>query len=290
MTMDSEAAAASLTQTLERPFPALTGAQRLHLEVFGYVLIENAISADLTQRILRGLYEIEEGYHRDGPGNYQGSHFEGTQKEYFRVDNLPHLDPSFFAYLTHPTILGIAEEAVGGPARLMQSDAHIRRPQPGLDYHFHRGLYAGLGGEQDGLYHYPFVKVLTNLTDLGPDDGGTAVVPGSHKLSQLSEDVITSAARHDPSLIHTVVAPAGSALLFYESLVHSVGVIRSGRDRALIVGGYTPTMFAPCAGYEPYPPFLEGLSEAHRDLLDGTLRWDWQRPSGRARVRRLGHP
>ena len=31
---------------------------------------------------------------------------------------------------------------------------------------------------QKGLYHYSFVKTLTNLSDLGPDDGGTIVIPG----------------------------------------------------------------------------------------------------------------
>ena len=31
----------------------------------------------------------------------------------------------------------------------------------------------------EGLFHYSFVKTLTNLTDLGPDDGGTVVIAGS---------------------------------------------------------------------------------------------------------------
>ena len=35
----------------------------------------------------------------------------------------------------------------------------------GLDFHSHR-------------YHYTFVKTLTNLSDLGPNDGGTVVIPG----------------------------------------------------------------------------------------------------------------
>ena len=35
-------------------------------------------------------------------------------------------------------------------------------PAPGEGNHTH-----------EGLYHSSFVKVLTNLTDLGPEDGGT---------------------------------------------------------------------------------------------------------------------
>lgn len=291
----------SVDDDLDRPFPSLTGAQRLHLEVHGYVLIENAISSDLTQRLLSRLYEIEEDVTSNGPGNYPGSHFGGNSRrpitrENFRVDNTPHLDQSFLDYVSHPTILGIAEEALGGPARLDSSSGQIRRPEPGLDYFFHRVPFTFLGGTQDGLYFYPHVTVLTNLTDLGPDDGGTAVIPGTHKLTQLTDDELITAARKDPSLIHTVEAPAGSALLFYETLIHSPGLIQSDRDRALVTAWYTPPMFvARDEGYEPYPPFLDRIPEAYRPLLDGTRGWfDWPRRGDRARggprTRRLDQP
>lgn len=44
---------------------------------------------------------------------------------------------------------------------------------------------------------------------LGPDDGGTCVIAGCHKATCAEESII-QAAREDPSLIHQVVAPAGS--------------------------------------------------------------------------------
>lgn len=90
------------------------------------------------------------------------------------------------------------------------------------------------GHTKQGLFHCSFVKTLTNLTELGPDDGGTVVVAGSHKLDLPVEEMV-ACAYADPSLIHLVVAPAGSTLLFAETLVHATGRIRSERERAIIV-------------------------------------------------------
>ena len=104
------------------------------------------------------------------------------------------------------------------------------------------------------------MKTLTNLTPLGPDDGGTTVIPGSHKVAVEDRQAVSDpptpahpyptgcrlapsaqiidAAYGDPErLIHTVVAPPGSTLLFGEALIHASGQIRSDRRRCIIIGG-----------------------------------------------------
>ena len=101
------------------------------------------------------------------------------------------------------------------------------------------------------------MKCLTNLTDLGPDDGGTTVIAGSHKMVDISEVLIEEAVNERPELRHQVVAPAGSTLHFFESTIHVGGINRSGKDRLLILGGYTPDFFQPWFDYEPNPEFLE---------------------------------
>ncbi len=131
----------------------------------------------------------------------------------------------------------------------------------------------------DGLFHCHFVKTLTNLTDLGPDDGGTMVIAGSHKLSHLDDKDVIDAAGSDPRLIHTVVAPAGSTLLFFETTIHSSGIIRSDNDRVLVIGGYTPTMFQAFAGYDPEPAFADKAPTELQPLLSGSKRYGWERKS-----------
>ena len=272
-----------------QPFPALTPAQRLHIEIYGYVIIENLLTEDEVGTLKGTLYQIEADFRRDGKMPGPSCWNTSTSEEFFRIDNLPHLAPCFFDYLTHPHIVGMAEAIIGGPARLQQSDAHIRRPlkEEKERHGFHRGINPAYSHYDKGLYHFSFIKALTNLTDLGPDDGGTTVIAGTHKVptgTPPQEDII-NAAYEDPSMIHQVIAPAGSTLLFYESLIHAAGIIKSDRDRLLILGGYMPTMFQAWMGYEPDPDFAATVSEEHRALLPRAAKVSWPR-----NPRELGEP
>lgn len=268
-----------------RPFPALTAAQRLHFDLLGYVVLENTLTAAEVAELRAAILGLEERVHSGHVDGLEPAFFSGRSHQYFRVDNLPHLGACFFDYLTHPRLVGCAEEVIGSEARLEQSDAHIRRPAAdGQDgYDFHRG-WESPGKVANGLYHCAFVKTLTNLTDLGPDDGGTAVIPGTHRLgADVDVREVIRAAMADPRLVHQVVAPAGSTLLFAETLVHSTGIIRSGRERMLIIGGYTPPYFQPWTGYEPSPHLLERLPQPYREFLDGTRNYA-AHPRHRARL------
>ena len=262
------------------PFPALTPAQRLHIEIYGYVIIENVLTSSQVELLKDTIYGIEDDFRRTGELPGPNCFNTGTSQTFFRMDNLSHLAPCFFDYLTHPFIVGIAEEIIGGPARLSQSDAHIRRPVENQEdqYGFHRGINPAYHHYDQGLYHFSFVKALTNLTDLGSDDGGTTVIAGTHKVpTDVSQDAIVVAAMADRSMIHQVEAPAGSTLLFYESLIHAAGIIRSNHDRLLILGGYVPNMFQSWNRYDPDPDFVQTLSDQHRRLLTGEQKFQWSR-------------
>ena len=275
----------------KRPFPALTPSQRLHLDVYGYVVIERAISADLVARLVAKTYELEEEFRRSGTFKDGSKAMYGSSREFFRLDNLPHVDPCYLEYVAHPYLVGMAEEAMGGHARLEQSDAHIRRAPVDKAKQapmFHRGASSGMVWQSPhGLYQCNFVKTLTNLTDLGPDDGGTMVIAGSHKLSHLDEIEVIDAAGADTKLIHTVVAPAGSTLLFFEAMIHSAGIIRSEKDRLLIIGGYTPSMFQAYEGYDPEPGLLDRIPSEVQPLLTGSRRYGSLKAE---RMRKLSQP
>ncbi|MFL2541572.1 MAG: phytanoyl-CoA dioxygenase family protein [Candidatus Latescibacterota bacterium] len=263
-----------------KPFPALTSAQRLHIEIYGYVIVPNVLDRDEINTLKDTLYGIEDDFRRTGELPGPSCFHTSTTDTFFRIDNLPHLAPCFFDYITKPFIVGMAEEIIGGPARLQQSDAHIRRrlPEEPTQYGFHRGINPAYDHRDKGLYHFSFIKALTNLTDLGPDDGGTTVVAGTHKVpTDVPQEAIVAAAMEDPSMIHRVEAPAGSTLLFYESLVHAAGIIKSDKDRLLILAGYMPTMFQAWNGYDHDPDFVQTVSDEHRALLTGEQKFHWPR-------------
>jgi hypothetical protein len=249
--------------------------QRLHLDVDGYLVVPGFLPQSEVIALREEIMETEQRFLRDGTRPRAPGYLSQTSTGYFRIDNLPHLAGCFHRYLSSPRLVGRVEEMVGHEPRLEQSDAHIRRQVHGHPdkFIFHRSPRLGLGSvEQNGLYHYPFVKALTNLTDLDVDDGGTAVIPGSHKLPGNLDPILIQAAARDPSLMAQVIAPAGSTLFFYESLIHSAGINRSGKDRLLVIGGFTPTIFQPYR--HPDPAFIETLDEREKALYSGSKGWE----------------
>ena len=269
----------------QKPFPALTPAQRFHLDVYGYVVVENTLTADEVGRIRDALQKLKRDLIATGdPANatVRGARFSLYKPHHVHFAHIVEADPAIFDYLTHPRLVAMAEEFVGGAVRLEESEAIINSRPPDYDptaprrYGFHTGTRPDLGTyTENGLFHCNFVKTLTNLTDLGPDDGGTVVIAGSHKIKAPQEQVI-ACAYEDPSLIHQVIAPAGSTLLFAESLIHATGQLRSDKERMIIIGGYTPPMFRAWPGQEPSQAFIDSLPDVYKPLIGATASWHWQ--------------
>ncbi len=274
-----------------RPFPAMTPAQRYYLDVFGYVVIENTLSADEVGRLHEGMQRLKRDLLAADEGEYvRGCRLGANHPHHRHFAHILEADEAIYDYLTHPRLVGLVEELVGGTVRLEESEAVIntRAAETKWDgrYGFHTGTRPDIGTyTENGLYHCTFVKTLTNLTELGPDDGGTVCIAGSHKIKASREEII-DCAYEDRSLIHQVVAPAGSTLLFGEALIHATGHLTSDRERVIVIGGYTPTMFQAWNGQEPSAGFVEAqVQPQHRALISGSDKWQWQQ-----RHRSLGTP
>lgn len=266
-----------------RPFPALTPAQRYHFDVYGYVVIERTLTDDETARTLDALQRLKREFVASGDPNgvtIRGCRVSVYTPHTIHFAHVLETDPAVLDYVTNPRLVAMAEEVVGGIVRLSESEAIINSrdpngssdPEPAYAFHFGTrppyGTYSG-----NGLFHSNFVKTLTNLTELGPDDGGTVVIAGSHKIPLPLDDIV-ACAYEDRSLIHQVVAPAGSTVLFSESLIHATGQIRSNRERAIITG-YTPPMFKADIGQEPSAEFLAAQTQHVQDYLVGSQQWSW---------------
>jgi len=273
----------------KRPFPALTAAQRYHFDVYGYVVIENMLTPDEVGAMKDALYRLRSNLRAakaaapDEPlkHRYREARFLTDQPHHVYMGSIAQADPAITHYATHPFVVGASEEVMGGRGHLVEVNAHINSKAPnwataadgGPAYGFHRGLHHQEGVHtRNGLYHANFVKVLTNLTDLGPDDGGTTVIAGSHKVDA-GDEAICKAAYQDRRHIHQIVAPAGSGVLFTEALIHATGKITSDKERVIIISGFTTTYFPfmtnewsdNTQGW--VPGFIENLPPEHRSLF-----------------------
>ncbi|MCX5659904.1 MAG: phytanoyl-CoA dioxygenase family protein [Planctomycetota bacterium] len=286
----------SIPFTFDRPFPALTPAQRYHFDLHGYVVVPGVLSADEVGTMLDALRRLRAKLLELGDPTGKGPRVNQA----YLLDNRPHhrfmaniieADPVVTAYATHPRLVAMCEEVMGCEARIVEMNAHLnsRDPEWSKDpvpkFGFHRGTDIPFGTHSmNGLFHCSFVKTLTNLTELGPDDGGTVVVAGSHKIDVPEADLV-ACAYEDRSLIHQVVAPAGSTLLFPETLIHATGQIRSDRERCIIITGYGPTLFPYWDDGSLSPGFKERIPESLRPLFHGKAHW-----TRGPRYRRLNEP
>jgi ectoine hydroxylase-related dioxygenase (phytanoyl-CoA dioxygenase family) len=279
-------------QAFVRPFPALTPAQRYKLDVLGYVVIENTLTADEAGETHEALLKLRADIkavmdpNKPTEARVRGAHFRGYQPHNQYIATMYEADPAITRYCCHPRLVGMAEELIGCKARILETAGIINKRIPGevdvnasnARYGFHQGTPIPPGSHiQNGLYHCHFVKTLTNLTELGPDDGGTVVIAGSHKINAPVQDMINTAYQ-DRSLIHQVIAPAGSTLLFSETLIHATGHLRSDRERAIIICGYGPMMFPDWSRGDgkhlyPTPQFDARIPESMKHLFHGRAHW-----------------
>jgi len=269
------------TATFDRPFPALTTSQRYHLDVYGYVVVENALGAEEVEALRQALYQLRDELTELDDASDAGPRVRGAfclshSPSHDFIANIIEADPTITAYATHPRLVSMAEELMGGEARIVEMNAHINRRDPNHQegrYDFHRGTDIPFGTHtHEGLFHCNFVKTLTNLTDLGPDDGGTAVIAGSHKID-VPPATLIELAYEDPSLIHQVIAPAGSTLLFSETLIHATGRIDSDNERAIIITGYGASMFPYWDWGTFSDEFRNEIPEQLKTLLEGEAHW-----------------
>ncbi|HEY3234167.1 MAG TPA: phytanoyl-CoA dioxygenase family protein [Polyangiaceae bacterium] len=272
--------------TMDKPFPALTPAERYHFDVFGYVVIENVLSPAEVAQLREVVYRLrdeclaQDCLKRHGPKvNY--AWIEKYHEKHDFLLNIVGADPIISAYMTHPRLVGMAEEIIGAQARIVEGNAHINSRRPGelptppAAWGLHRGIDIPFGTHvRQGLQHCSFVKTLTTLVDLGPDDGGTVCIPGSHKIDLPADEIIAAAAK-DPRLVHQMVAPAGSTMLFSETLIHGTGIVRSSNERCIIICGYATRMFLEWDdGDGNYgADFHRAVPEPMRILFNGYRHW-----------------
>lgn len=263
---------------------ALKLSQRFQLDALGYILLKGVLSPDEIASTKAALYRMKADPNLEGQRIYTNTH----GSHYIQFGHLVEYDPALLAYAVHPRLIPCVEELVGGAVRLEESEAIINRRNPdaeppdlmqrrSIPTGFHTGTRHGWGTySENNQFHCIFVKTLAFLTDVGPDDGGTAIIPGSHKMQWKQQEMI-EAAKQDESLITQIVADAGDVLLFPESLIHSTTEIRSDKERVIIVSGYTPTMLREWPRNEISPEFIAALPEDIRPIISGEASWNWKR-------------
>ena len=167
-------------------------------------------------------------------------------------------------------------DATHGPLFIDENFASIRGPGEAI------GLHSG-GHEcvkrtqylyRNGHFMCGQINILMALTDIGPGDGGTMVIPGSHKANfkhpqagkaAIKEGEATSAEGVEGAI--EVHMNAGDALLFVDSICHGSAVRRNQGQRRICVYRYGPSWGMFRHPYRPTDALLERLTEQQRTIV-----------------------
>ncbi|MEZ4863612.1 MAG: phytanoyl-CoA dioxygenase family protein [Caldilineaceae bacterium] len=238
----------------------------------GYVMLEGALNkahVDQLNADIDALLPM-------APGEWKGHvhrHDSGKGNQ-LHLQNIYENGAAFERLIDHPAWINHINRYVGGDDGLFIDEAFLIQQGPGPGQQFHSGGHKRKIRTQFRFHNNEFrcgqVNVLIALTDIGPGDGPTMVIPGSHK-SNLMHPVYKLQDRRLGEVEVKEAAPvhykAGDALVFVDCLAHAGGArVNPGYRRVLVIR-YGPHWGHNRYGYRPSAELLARLTPAQRQIL-----------------------
>lgn len=126
----------------------------------------------------------------------------------------------------------------------------------------------------NGQFRCGQINILLALTDVGPGDGGTYILPGSHKSNfSHPEFTLDWSTRLDKGFVELpgameVHLKAGDALLFVDALCHGATERTNPGERRAVIYRYGPSWGNTRYGYRYSAELLARLSPERRAILE----------------------
>lgn len=256
--------------------------QKYFFDLNGYLVIENALSSDELGALNHAIDEnqdrikirsAEQSLSR-GSKALEGKHGRGDLGGMLTWPK-PWCEP-FRDLIDHPSVVPTLLELLRDGLRLDHLYGIIT--VAGAEGHVLHG-----GGTADDLTHfYQFhngrmrcglTVVSWALTDVGPGDGGFACIPGSHKANYPPPEGIARLEK-DIGVVHQVEAPAGSAIIFTEALMHGTMPWTATHERRSILYKYSPGPLTYAKRYVPegVEDVLDEFTDRQRAILEPPYR------------------
>lgn len=245
----------------------------------GYLILENAVDpghiADLNAA-LDTFPALEWG---EWHGNVQ--RFDNHGAAGLELQNIVEGGEPFERLIDNPSWIDRVRHYCGEEDSYVQGlfidecFASIRRTGGFFPVHSggYRGALRGAFHYKDGVFRCGQVNILLALTDVGPGDGGTMVVPGSHKSNfpHPSNQYVDEAGKPVPmdTLVGAIEVhlKKGDALLFCDGLAHGASSRTNPGERRVVIYRYGVSWGSTRYGYRYSPELLERLSPERRKIL-----------------------
>lgn len=126
-----------------------------------------------------------------------------------------------------------------------------------------------------GIWNVGQINVLTALTDIGPGDGATVVIPGSHKSHTIHPHLAESphkgyrsdVAAGEAMATVEVHLKAGQSVFFTDAICHGSAARTNPGQRRTLVYRYSPEHIRARFNYVPSPELLARLTPEARAIV-----------------------
>jgi hypothetical protein len=248
----------------------------------GYLVLKSALSAAEVSELnsaIDNILPIKPGEWR----GYVHGHTYGDD-EGINLQQVYEGGEPFEKLIDHPSWLDKVKCFVGGEGTfdynagalfIDENFANIRGPGQAIG--LHSGGHTGTKRTQFRFFNGHFqcgqVNILIALTDIGPGDGATMVIPGSHKANFPHPDFAKhSMGGEEPSVDNVegaieVFMKAGDALLFVDAISHGSAKRTNPGDRRIIVYRYGPSWGNFRHGYQVSQALLDRLTPERRKIV-----------------------
>ena len=223
-------------------FTRLEDEQREFFDRNGYLVVRNALDADMLERVTAAGDRIVEKNKDDG------------SRRASLVNVLPE-DDIFLSLLTWETTVPLVVQLLSFDIRLAKSHLIYNYPDPPdakPSTNWHRDF---MESPFDlGPHRYPrlLIKIAYQLTDTSPLSGNTILVPGSNNYTRRLQ---IPEGKNDPDGALELELRAGDAFLFESRTFHRIGLNRTAVVRKCLMMGYSYGWISPL-DYDVQPDWL----------------------------------
>ncbi|MBF0677790.1 MAG: phytanoyl-CoA dioxygenase family protein [Devosia sp.] len=262
-----------------------TDLERYMFDLNGFLVLRNALSRDEVAACNELLDEVD-GFVGDGWHGKVKLYNDTSRQEGLVLQQVYEGGPTWESLIDHPSWFRQAVHFIGsddpenfdghhGPAFIDECFASVRGPGQAL--RLHSGGHVGTIRTQyrfhAGKFHCGQVNVLIALNDIGPGDGATMVIPGSHKSNLRHPQTVALDKRDEPSSVDGVAGAvevhlkAGDALMFVDAIMHGAARRTNPGHRRMTVYRYGPSWGYFRHAYVPSPELLARLTPERRRII-----------------------
>lgn len=116
------------------------------------------------------------------------------------------------------------------------------------------------------------INIITALEDIGPGDGPTTLIPGSHKSAMRHPQLMKQVYRSDAAAGEQIgmvelYLKAGDSLLFTDTITHGSAARTNGGYRRIVLYRYSPALICTRFNYVPSEALLSSLTDEQRKII-----------------------